>query len=358
MGIGGGRTTGGSGWRVPSRPCDYCQRAAAAALFCRVDSAFLCHGCDGEIHRAKANKLASRQERVRLCEVCEQAPAAVTCRADAASLCSACDADIHSVNPLARRHHRLPVEPLLNDPSDTGSEPVLKSSSALRGGASPMSLLFPSLPNDAGVPGNPDVCEMVKPVDAFFIDPCFDLDLGNSDGLNGSGTDGQVPVQAKADSDPVDLPPEKCLHMDLGRPAKPASFRFPAHSFTQTVSSSSQDFGVVPDGSDVSNPYVSSMSGGLTETSHSKTQINIQATQLSGVDREARVLRYKEKRKNRKFEKTIRYASRKAYAETRPRIKGRFAKRSEVEGQLVDSIYGGCSSVFFADAEFGVVPTF
>ncbi|KAK4426289.1 Zinc finger protein CONSTANS-LIKE 2 [Sesamum alatum] len=58
-------------------------------------------------------------------------------------------------------------------------------------------------------------------------------------------------------------------------------------------------------------------------------------TQLSPTDREARVLRYREKKKNRKFEKTIRYASRKAYAETRPRIKGRFAKRGDVEAQVV-----------------------
>jgi hypothetical protein len=40
-------------------------------------------------------------------------------------------------------------------------------------------------------------------------------------------------------------------------------------------------------------------------------------------------MRYREKRKSRRFEKTIRYASRKAYAETRPRIKGRFAKRTK-----------------------------
>ncbi|KAL0043815.1 hypothetical protein WJX82_006342 [Trebouxia sp. C0006] len=41
------------------------------------------------------------------------------------------------------------------------------------------------------------------------------------------------------------------------------------------------------------------------------------------MDREARVARYREKRKRRTFEKTIRYESRKAYAEVRPRIKGR-----------------------------------
>ncbi|KAE8782312.1 CONSTANS-like protein [Hordeum vulgare] len=40
-----------------------------------------------------------------------------------------------------------------------------------------------------------------------------------------------------------------------------------------------------------------------------------------GREREARLMRYREKRKSRRFEKTIRYASRKAYAETRPRVK-------------------------------------
>jgi hypothetical protein len=45
------------------------------------------------------------------------------------------------------------------------------------------------------------------------------------------------------------------------------------------------------------------------------------------MTREERVARYREKRKRRTFEKTIRYESRKAYAEVRPRIKGRFATR-------------------------------
>lgn len=69
---------------------------------------------------------------------------------------------------------------------------------------------------------------------------------------------------------------------------------------------------------------------------------------VSGMEREARVLRYKEKRKNRRFEKTIRYASRKAYAETRPRVKGRFARRSELQVE----------SLLAADGSYGIVPTF
>nr|CAD1839422.1 unnamed protein product [Ananas comosus var. bracteatus] len=61
-----------------------------------------------------------------------------------------------------------------------------------------------------------------------------------------------------------------------------------------------------------------------------------------------------EKRKARRFEKTIRYASRKAYAETRPRIKGRFAKRSEVELE-VDQFF---SAAALADSSYGIVPSF
>lgn len=82
------------------------------------------------------------------------------------------------------------------------------------------------------------------------------------------------------------------------------------------VSSSSLEVGVVPDPSSMADVSTLVKNDGFPNP-------------VSGMDREARVLRYREKRKNRKFEKTIRYASRKAYAETRPRIKGRFAKRSE-----------------------------
>ncbi len=42
-----------------------------------------------------------------------------------------------------------------------------------------------------------------------------------------------------------------------------------------------------------------------------------------------RVARYREKRARRNFKKTIRYQSRKAYAEIRPRIKGRFVSPEE-----------------------------
>nr|ABF50035.1 zinc finger-CTT domain transcription factor b [Hordeum vulgare subsp. vulgare] len=46
-------------------------------------------------------------------------------------------------------------------------------------------------------------------------------------------------------------------------------------------------------------------------------------------EREAKVMRYREKRKKRRYDKQIRYESRKAYAELRPRVNGRFVKVPE-----------------------------
>lgn len=50
---------------------------------------------------------------------------------------------------------------------------------------------------------------------------------------------------------------------------------------------------------------------------------------LPSANRDSAVLRYKEKKKARKFEKKIRYASRKARADVRKRVKGRFVKAGD-----------------------------
>lgn len=97
---------GGNDW---ARVCDTC-RSAACTVYCRADSAYLCAGCDAQVHAA--NQVASRHERVRVCEACESAPAALLCKADTASLCTTCDAEIHSANPLARSHQRVPILPI------------------------------------------------------------------------------------------------------------------------------------------------------------------------------------------------------------------------------------------------------
>ena len=119
------------------------------------------------------------------------------------------------------------------------------------------------------------------------------------------------------------------------------------------VSVSSLDVSVVPEStmSDISVSHPRPPKGTIDLFSSPPMQV---PTQLSPLDREARVMRYREKKKTRKFEKTIRYASRKAYAETRPRIKGRFAKRTDVEAEM-DQMF---TNSLMADSGYGIVPSF
>ncbi|KAL6544244.1 hypothetical protein OROGR_010741 [Orobanche gracilis] len=333
---------GEKSWSFTAKPCDSCS-VAPGAVFCRADSAFFCASCDAGIHAADA--AASPHARVPVCDVCEQAPAAVTCKADSAALCRACDAGIHSANPLAARHERLPVVPFYDAVS------VAKSSASASAPAEEFSeeeaeaasWLLPD-PNNKfeGESGSPEY----KPTEYLFgeLDPYLDLVLVPGKQKSGHdvneeklyASDGVVPVQHGSDLYPGTVM-DGLPAYDVGYPgSKPLiMYNFTSQSISQSISSSSLDMSVVPDHitmADISNTF-------------SKNDDNAIPTRLSGVEREARVLRYREKRKNRKFEKTIRYASRKAYAETRPRIQGRFAKRPKHGVSVVDTSYG-------------VVPTF
>ncbi|KAL8136975.1 hypothetical protein V2J09_002976 [Rumex salicifolius] len=363
-----------STWGLGAKPCDSC-KSSAALLFCRADSAFLCGACDSKIHAA--NRLASRHERVWMCEVCEQAPAAVTCKADAAALCTSCDRDIHSANPLARRHERVPVVPFYHTPSDLS----VRSSTAsvlLAPGDVPQPPSVDTayaddswlIPNLQGKLANADfMCS--SDIDSFLDSGCPDFDvkipvneqqLGNNRSfLFGAGTDSVVPTQTK-NRHPNNLYNDSCFEIDFSQ-SKLSPFNFSAQCISQSVSSS--DVGIVPDGN--ANSISEDSNFSLTKSMSTKSGVvdggsAAQPLQLSRIDREAKVMRYREKRKNRKFEKTIRYASRKAYAETRPRIKGRFARRTKADAD-VDQIYAdsGVNDVvrgFFIDDMYGVVPSF
>lgn len=116
---------------------------------------------------------------------------------------------------------------------------------------------------------------------------------------------------------------------------------------------SSMEASVVPDAimTDISNSQTRPPKGTIEFFCGTPLQV---PAHFAPVGREARVLRYREKKKTRKFEKTIRYASRKAYAETRPRIKGRFVKRTEMEVE-VEQMFNATA---MAESGFGIVPSF
>ncbi|XP_068638622.1 zinc finger protein CONSTANS-LIKE 3-like [Aristolochia californica] len=64
------------------------------------------------------------------------------------------------------------------------------------------------------------------------------------------------------------------------------------------------------------------------------------------MEREAKILKYREKRIKRKYGKTIRYPARKADAETRPRIGGRFARISDLDIEVEEGSTKKCTMKF------------
>ncbi|WCJ25494.1 Zinc finger protein CONSTANS [Euphorbia peplus] len=345
-------SVGSNNW---ARACDACT-AAACTVYCKADSAYLCSSCDARIHAA--NRLASRHERVRVCEACERAPANFLCKADAASLCTACDATVHSANPLARRHQRVAILPISEDlgvdmeeeeEDETASWLVLNCNEAVK-------------KEDGLVVFGEEYLDLVE----LDSNCCGESDYVNVNvnasvnhdydfGFENYGDESVVPVQCDDDEEEGgkdEIHRHQYYNFELGFEFESSKSGYSSTNHGVPISSMDVEMA-----SDSTVEEVSNMSQytrppkGTIDLFSNPSSIQM-STLLSPRDREARVLRYREKKKTRKFEKTIRYASRKAYAETRPRIKGRFAKRSsnaDVELE-VDQM--------FAESEYGIVPGF
>ncbi|XAR58316.1 hypothetical protein NMG60_11026764 [Bertholletia excelsa] len=73
-----------------------------------------------------------------------------------------------------------------------------------------------------------------------------------------------------------------------------------------------------------------SLYGKITYGDTSKSAKTTLDMELMAHNRGNALLRYKEKKKTRRFDKHVRYESRKARADTRKRVKGRFVKASEI----------------------------
>ncbi|GJM97808.1 hypothetical protein PR202_ga14763 [Eleusine coracana subsp. coracana] len=361
-------------WGVGGRRCVACE-AAPAAVHCRTcggGGAFLCSSCD-----ARPGHAGAGHERVWLCEVCEMAPAAVKCKADAAVLCAACDADIHEANPLARRHTRVPIAPI---GSAAAVESMLFGGDQAAAGEEEHNKALSEQDHHHhhhhALNLNVEATNKEMKLDYLFsdLDPYLNVELPRFQHADSVVPSGVAAVE---------------LDFTGGIGVKQSSYSSytAAHSFDLAHSGSSSEVGVVPDALCVGGghgsfeldftrpkpqqtymPYTATPPSGHSMSSVDAAEA-VPADQrgetaavprpVTGEGREARLMRYREKRKNRRFEKTIRYASRKAYAETRPRIKGRFAKRTDNDADDAEAdAEGAVPTSYMLDFGYSVVPTF
>ncbi|KAF7094859.1 hypothetical protein CFC21_097135 [Triticum aestivum] len=365
-----------------ARLCDGCC-AVPSVVYCRADSAYLCASCDAQIHAA--NRVASRHERVLLSEAYKHAPVVLECHADAAALCAAYEAQVHYTNLLATMHQRVPVvsHPVAAIPAASLFAEAAATAPVLGSKEEDASWLLPSKDSDNHNHSGNHSSSSSSSSSRYFgeVDQYFDLVGYNSyydshmnnqeqyvmqeqqhlqqmqkeyaeqqmqkEYVEKEGSECIVPSQSAIVSRP-----HQSGYAPLVGAEQAASVTAGVSAYTDSVNNSisfSMEAGIVPDNTVQSSILRPAGAIGLFSSPSLQTPIH-----FSSKEREARVLRYKEKKKSRKFEKTTRYATRKAYAEARPRIKGRFAKRSDADMEADQTF----STAALSDSSYSTVPWF
>ncbi|CAM6011301.1 unnamed protein product [Sphagnum balticum] len=365
-----------------SRACDVCG-VQRAHWYCAADEAFLCENCDGGVHNA--NAVALRHERVRLAP--NGTPTAKLPRHSSTSQCHLSKASSkRSRSSRPHAHHRDPLSKLCKSSKNServhdgqkldlkvelvdqfcelSDEPVEElSQGSLRLDEGKQSvvpdffqdcldsgvdidctvaLIIGNSSSSAGFLGG-DIPRLVidEAFDAFDVDYGLNFDVA----IGGAGSDDAL--DAGNHGRDGDAEEDVTKQQLLQRPEKMKK------DAEEILKCSLEDLGHVPslrlDYDDVLNAW--SDRGALwtdaklnpqtvpgEEFFNSDAPPDVDSVRGTGEDgclrtneaagpREARVLRYKEKRRTRLFSKKIRYHVRKFNAERRPRMKGRFAKR-------------------------------
>ncbi|KAL4340167.1 hypothetical protein GQ457_08G021470 [Hibiscus cannabinus] len=338
--------------QLQSRLCDYCDHSTAL-LYCRADSAKLCFSCDREVH--SANLLFSKHSRSQLCDACHHSPASVFCDTEQSVFCSNCDWENHKL-PSSSLHNRRPIEVFTGCPSvseflsfigieDLGDKPPFPSGDGDGDGVEDDDGLLDLL--NWGSP-------VISAFDGLFVPSDFDHGFKPTD----------VPPLPKNRNSSCGQHKEEIFHQlrELAKSEPNPSFEkaevkaivgfqslMPATDNLQpeivqpflTYESSPLQWSNVEMGNEaftVPNKQVDSSRSVDVNEGQMQTQMGAGNTlapppipkpavhELNSQERDSAISRYKEKKKTRRYDKHIRYESRKARAESRTRIKGRFAK--------------------------------
>ncbi|XP_024004815.1 putative zinc finger protein CONSTANS-LIKE 11 [Eutrema salsugineum] len=316
--------------------CDYCG-TEHALVYCKSDSAKLCLNCDVYVH--SANPLSLRHTRSLICEKCLSQPALVNCLDEKVSLCQGCHWTASNCSGLGHRIQDLKLYSGCPSPVDYAKIWYSILDHSFSDSVSPFNdcTKMKELKDwDGLLTSTVTQTKNLKDHSSFFskeynlpnmieeecsgLDLCEGIDLDDlplnfnaSDDIMGcSSLEHTKSYQYDEDS----FEEEKSI--DLSSLLRPAlsenvvpSLSLPMSNITGESSATDyQDCGI--------------SSGFLIGNSPWESNIEV-----SPKSRDEAKKRYKQKKSKRMFGKQIRYASRKARADTRKRVKGRFVKSGE-----------------------------
>ncbi|KAM0824795.1 hypothetical protein ACQ4PT_069979 [Festuca glaucescens] len=284
-----------------------------AVVFCPSDGARLCLECDGAVHGASA--LAGLHARAPLCDACGAAPAAIRC--GQATLCAEC-ADRRG--PPEGTYARSAIEEYTGCPTPAEILRIL-------------SVEAPSSQEDFDqwlADKLPQILEEVQLTTSLCLiswqqqqPPSICHFFSSSYSSYNTTSSSCQPVMTSAtllqsmgndhhQSLLLDGFPTFCPNLPLIAPPPPT------------------ENGDLHDGSQPQQMLVADEKA----AAHQQDPSSITKKR---EERDRAKLRYNEKKKNRKFCKQIMYASRKARADTRKRVKGRFAKATNEHQHILHS---------------------
>ncbi|XP_010507837.1 PREDICTED: zinc finger protein CONSTANS-LIKE 13 [Camelina sativa] len=322
------------------RICDYCD-SSVALVYCKADSAKLCLACDKQVH--VANQLFGKHFRSLLCDSCHDSPSSLFCETERSVLCQNCDWQHHTASSTSL-HSRRPFEGFTGCPS----VPELLSIVGLDDLSPDSGLLWDQTPpeilslNDLLVSGGSDTHNFR----ATDVPPL----PKNRHATCGKYKDEMIrQLRGLARSEP------SCLKFEAASDAEiDAGFQFLAPDLFPTCELESgmkwfdqqdEDFpycsllrnlsGSVdkPENVDRDSPVMVPVADSFNRCEEDHVMVPLCSTtatrEINSLERNSALSRYKEKKKSRRYEKHIRYESRKVRAESRTRIRGRFAKAAD-----------------------------
>ncbi|KAI9119379.1 hypothetical protein K1719_010054 [Acacia pycnantha] len=358
------------------RPCDYCG-GSTGILYCRADSAKLCFSCDREVH--STNQLFSKHTRALLCDACDNSPATILCSTESSVFCQNCDWERHNLS-LSVVHDRRPLEGFTGCPSvnellsilgfeDLGKKALVSTEDC--GGCgdglvgseigeglwdflvwdAPAVVSLDDLITSTSSSHNYQAME-VPPLPKNRKAACGQhkeeiisqlRELAQSEpGLNFGDLDTErlsskhpIVPEHHLRSSSLSTGFEREFETDVFPSRETSVFEGPRDSETNQVVPPNTslykeevlDLHSVSPGCG-SHTYLNN-GGQLPNSFNSEnlsTTLKVASYELTSQERDSALLRYKEKKKTRRYDKHIRYESRKVRAESRTRIKGRFAK--------------------------------
>ncbi|KAK9726221.1 hypothetical protein RND81_05G199300 [Saponaria officinalis] len=363
------------------RICDFCGESEAI-VYCKADSAKLCLSCDREVH--STNQLFTKHTRFLLCDFCDANPALIFCCTERSVLCHNCDYDSHR---RSDDHDRRPLEGFNGRPSavemavavgvdgfdcktavvDGGGGGGGFGGDYLGGfeeGSDGFCELFgwdaPAMVNLDDLIGSTDKCHgfhalVVPPLPKDRNSSCGQhkqeilrqlCELAKSDPIVNQDSDRHVDhlIDAGENKDFIEQHQvQSCGHDEehtilRGDEARACSWSNNGNEAVNDVCLSPWlteiDFEENALNSDTKPDTCARVSHDTTgcnvelpvATESSSSRPKVSSHEFTAADRVSAVSRYKEKKRTRRFEKHIRYESRKVQAENRIRIKGRFAK--------------------------------